>query len=276
MTEPRECIRGCLRADGTARPAADGTALCRPDLLRLAEWLGDWDAEGSLWWLEDWLDRCYDDWPFRAVEVLTAITKGDPPAPSSAAILDAQYVLTRQVKLSVRMLCELHGLHGPDRWVLPSLLPWLRAHEHDLASAPFAGHLWDGFARLMSQAHALAPWRPRPTRHAGICCPECLAVGSLVTQPPKVAQNDAHGRSGAHPVATPTATGGDTSWCEACGYVLTRDQLERWVPMMAAHYKPRGHAWADPSGWDQAARAHTPRPAGPDYPPGQNTAGGAA
>lgn len=267
-TSWQECIRGCLRPDGTARPAADGTALCRPDLLRLDEWLGTPQTEGSALWVWVWLDACYDTWPFRAVEILTAITKGDPPAPSSAAILDTQVALGRQVKLGVRLLCELHALHGPDEWHIMHALPWLRAHAHDLASAPFAGHLWDGFARLMSQAHALAPWRPVPNRHEGVPCPECLAPGALVTAPPIAGTDPDTGR--------PKGTGGDTAWCQACGFGMTAGQLDRWVGMAAAHYRPRSRGWTDPASWDGAARALTPKPAGPDYPGGQNTATGGA
>ena len=249
---PRECARGCLGHDGEPRPAADGTALCRPDLHRLDDWLDvgahpEQAAEGSLPWVATWLRACYREWPWRAVEVPTSITKGDPPAPSSAAILDAERALGAVVEIAIAAVRDEHRLRGPD-WgaTLWQRVRWLRAHRDELARLPRADVPWTLLAEATSTAHALAPWRPAPIRHDGVRCPECLAV-ALVTFVKRRPDVDPDG----HPV-NPEA--GSTT-CQECGWVLTPEQLTRWVAMTAVHYRPAGPwRWADPNDWEAAAR----------------------
>jgi hypothetical protein len=249
----RECVRGCLGHDGEPREAADGTRLCRPDLYRLDDWLDvgrhpSEAAEGSLPWVATWLRACYREWPWRAVEVLTSITKGDPPAPSSGAILDALVDLDRAVDHAVDRVRDPHRLRGPDPGAtLWQRTRWLSAHREQLAGLDDAGHVWQMLGEVTSHAHALAPWRPAPVRHDGVRCPECLG-GPMVTFVKRRPATDDHGH--------PTDPEPGNATCQACGWMLDPDQFRRWVLMAAAHYRPAGPwRWADPNDWDAAARA---------------------
>lgn len=47
---------------------------------------------------------------------------------------------------------------------------WLLAHADALLAHPAVAEAWQELADLMSRAHALAPWRPAPTKLEGIPC----------------------------------------------------------------------------------------------------------
>jgi len=64
----------------------------------------------------------------------------------------------------------------PVRFEIHAACLWLRAQLERLEDCLGIGDLWDELGEVMSQAHALAPWREESARLRGIECPECHAV----------------------------------------------------------------------------------------------------
>lgn len=56
------------------------------------------------------------------------------------------------------------------RWRMRQRAQWLLAHAPALHAHPAVAEAWQELADLMSRAHALAPWRPAPTKLEGIPC----------------------------------------------------------------------------------------------------------
>ncbi len=72
------------------------------------------------------------------------------------------------------------GLAGPDipapeRLAARRSAAFLLVQAEALAGHPEVATAWQELADLMSRAHALAPWRPAPTKLEGIPC-RCGAV----------------------------------------------------------------------------------------------------
>jgi len=237
------CARGCARpgrhlptcADPSTcpgcqpRPAELGD-LCHACARTLRTWLapGLPPPEGSVPWVIGWLAVVQLGWPLHAAIDVLPGRGGEAPPPLSVAIHDTLQALRGELQVAGRLLCSLHGLRGPDDWVPVDLTRWLHAHIEDLAGAPFAAHLWDGFARVIGQAHALAPWRPVPMFHYGVPCPECLAT-ALVSDP-----------------------GDDAVHCLECWFVMDADRYRRWVRMLEAHYRPAGPwRYTTPDDWER-------------------------
>lgn len=61
----------------------------------------------------------------------------------------------------------------PARFAIGSASRWLLAQIERLEYCPGIGDLWTNLAEVMSQAHALAPWREQAATLAGIECPCC-------------------------------------------------------------------------------------------------------
>lgn len=61
----------------------------------------------------------------------------------------------------------------PAEFEVRSAAKWLLAQLALLETCPGIGDLWTELAELMSQAHAVAPWREQAATLAGIECPEC-------------------------------------------------------------------------------------------------------
>jgi len=63
----------------------------------------------------------------------------------------------------------------PPLFEIRAACTWLSAQIERLESHPAIGDLWGELGEVMSQAHALAPWREEAARLKGIACPECHA-----------------------------------------------------------------------------------------------------
>lgn len=100
----------------------------------------------------------------------------EAPAPLNVAILDVRQQMRDQLAAWVDDLCEHTGLSGPGRHTLIGdtryLLTWLSTVEN----LEWIGDWFEELAETMSDAHALAPWRPAFTRIPRIPCPECHSV----------------------------------------------------------------------------------------------------
>ena len=98
---------------------------------------------------------------------------GAPPAPLGVAILDARQQLRDRLTLWVDDVCEHSGLTGPRRHDVKVdakfLLTWLSTIER----YDWVGDWFEELAETMTDAHAVAPWRPEFNRLRGIPCPSC-------------------------------------------------------------------------------------------------------
>ena len=66
-----------------------------------------------------------------------------------------------------------HWREGRARYSVDAAAPWLRAQIERLQHEESIEDDWTTLADAMSQAHALAPWRPEAVRMNGIPCPTC-------------------------------------------------------------------------------------------------------
>lgn len=101
-------------------------------------------------------------------------------APLHLAILDARTNLRDRLASWAEDLCEAKGLTGPKHHdVLADsmfLHTWLTTIEH----LAWIGDWFEELAETMSDAHAVAPWRPELQRLRGTPCPECHAAALVI------------------------------------------------------------------------------------------------
>lgn len=97
----------------------------------------------------------------------------EQPAPIKVNILDIRDLLADQLAEWCDEWCEHKGISGPSRHTVAAdteeLLRWLPG----IVSLDWIADWWDTLAETMSQAHALAPWRPEMKRIKGVPCPGC-------------------------------------------------------------------------------------------------------
>lgn len=102
------------------------------------------------------------------------------PAPIKVAIYDQRQLLGDRLAAWVDDLCEHKGLAGPDRHDVEAdakfLLTWLPGAE----KLDWIGDWFEELAETMSDAHALAPWRPEVKRCSGVPCPECAETNLII------------------------------------------------------------------------------------------------
>lgn len=99
----------------------------------------------------------------------------------------ADHALSGPVQLVTGAQAE-HGKHGrwrrmddgepvwtepPARYEIGTASRWLVAQVGNLEASEGIEYLWTELAEIMSQAHALAPWRQQATRLPAIECPCC-------------------------------------------------------------------------------------------------------
>ncbi|MFJ9387724.1 hypothetical protein ACIRON_02815 [Nocardioides sp. NPDC101246] len=105
---------------------------------------------------------------------------GEPPAPLKLEVTDLRDLLGDQLAAWVDDLCEHVRLSGPGRHSVETdsryLLTWLSTVER----LDWVGDWWTELAETMSQAHALAPWRPEMKRCKGIPCPQCEETNLVI------------------------------------------------------------------------------------------------
>lgn len=100
--------------------------------------------------------------------------KGDgSPAPIKVAIFDVRQLLADRLSIWVDHHVEDSGVTGPEEHTVEAdaehLLRWLPS----VCWWDVAGDWWNELAECMTDAHALAPWRPVLRRVKGVPCPEC-------------------------------------------------------------------------------------------------------
>lgn len=98
---------------------------------------------------------------------------------------------------------------GNDRIIVRRCTAWLLRHVESLESSPAVPDAWEQLGLLMTQAHALAPWRPAPTRIDGVPC-RCRSI----------ALDDF----------------GDEVKCAACGSSYSREEYVVLVKVMARRF----------------------------------------
>lgn len=175
------CARGCTIARRHARDCSDaGDCLgCQPR-----------DAEHGLLchgchkWLLDMLATAPGQ--VALLETAKAASLAHPfedagerraddgaPTPYSLAVHDTIMALTDILNAWVDMLCEDYCMAGPADHDVASVAAWLTAQHRRLEACDGIADLWEELSEVMSQAHALAPWREEMTRVKGVPCPCC-------------------------------------------------------------------------------------------------------
>jgi len=130
------------------------------------------------------------------------------PAPIVVGILDARDLLTDRLTLWVDDWCEHKGLAGPaihtPELDAEYLLRWLPG----LCALDWIGDWWQEMAETMSEAHALAPWRPAVRRLPGVPCPGCTETNLVIY-------------------------GGETDiCCGSCRIMMSEDRFELWQTVL--------------------------------------------
>lgn len=98
----------------------------------------------------------------------------------------------------------------PARFHVDTAAPWLRAQIERLEYVDGIGDTWETLAEAMSQAHALAPWRPEMTRMPKVPCPHCQRTALALF-------------------------GGDENvTCTSCGSSFTPGRYSMWARMYEA------------------------------------------
>lgn len=107
-------------------------------------------------------------------------TSADYAAVLKVAIYDKRQELQDHWATWVDWLCEREKLDGPGRHSVKTdtafLLAWLGRVEWWTE----IDDLWEHTANLLSEAHAMAPWRPALRRMGTIPCPECGEVNLVI------------------------------------------------------------------------------------------------
>lgn len=96
---------------------------------------------------------------------------GDTPAPLKVDLLDLRDLLRDRLTLWVDDWCEHKGLSGPERHTPEADAEYLLTWLPGVAGLDWIGDWWTEMAETMSDAHALAPWRPVMRRVPGVPCP---------------------------------------------------------------------------------------------------------
>lgn len=129
---------------------------------------------------------------------------GETPTPLKIDVLDLRDLLRDRLTLWVDDWCEHKGLSGPDEHTPEKdsayLLMWLPG----LCGLDWIGDWWTEMAQTMSEAHALAPWRPTAKRVPGVPCPGCAETNLVIY-------------------------GGESDvTCRSCHILMTEDKFGLW------------------------------------------------
>ena len=158
--DDRDKCRGCL-----PRTANHGR-LCYPCHARMRQWFEQAPT------IHAWLGVNMATGEGAAPETDRITGSREQPTPIKLAVLDARDLLADQILELAEDLAGIVNAAKPRRDIREQcafLLRWLDRLE----AQEWVGDWWDTLAETMSQAHALAPWRPSMTRCHGIACPEC-------------------------------------------------------------------------------------------------------
>ena len=217
-----DCIRGCRRRyrhldactgtrdDGNEctgcqpRRASHGL-LCWPCHRRLEQWLSN--GPNSLAYAEYWLEA---NLPKGSGTRFDVEVRSEPERePINLERWDTLTLLRDQVLGWLETHCKERNLTGPDTYTIQTASTYLTAWLDKLEESEWVRDMWDELAETMSQAHALAPWRPAVRRCPGIPCPECEECRLVIY-------------------------GGEVDiTCQSCYMMYTRETYDRWVYMLA-------------------------------------------
>jgi len=186
--ETEACHRGCTMfarhldecegTDGTCRGClprrADHGHLCWPCHRRFELMLTDAPT------VHRWLTGNMASGQGAAPDDMKVQSSGDgPPLPLKAAVFDVRQLLADRLALWADDWAENHRVTAPRHSVdadAEFLLRWLPGIER----LEWIADWWEELAETMSDAHALAPWRPVMRRLPDVPCPECNAVNLVI------------------------------------------------------------------------------------------------
>lgn len=126
------------------------------------------------------------------------------PLPIKADVYDVRQLLADRLAAWVDDFAEDVDLTKPERSTVEAdaafLLRWIRSLE----LCDWIGDWWQELAETMSQAHALAPWRPTMRRVPKVPCPGCAETNLAIW-------------------------GGESDIsCLSCGIMMTEDKFALW------------------------------------------------
>jgi hypothetical protein len=128
----------------------------------------------------------------------------ETPVPIKLAVMDVRDLLADQLTEWVDEWCELKSLTGPLRHTVDADVAFLLTWLYGLESVEWIADWWESLAQTMSDAHALAPWRPVMRRVPGVPCPGCAETNLVIF-------------------------GGETDiTCMSCKIMLTEQRFELW------------------------------------------------
>lgn len=128
----------------------------------------------------------------------------ETPAPIKVDVYDVRQLLADRLAAWVDDFAEDVKLTKPARSTVDAdsafLLRWIRSLE----LCDWIGDWWEELAETMSQAHALAPWRPTMRRVSGVTCPGCAETNLVIF-------------------------GGESDiTCLSCRIMMTEDMFDLW------------------------------------------------
>lgn len=134
----------------------------------------------------------------------------DLPTPLKLMVLDQRDLMADQLTEWVDDWCDRQALRGPARHSVAAdssfLLTWLATMERE----EWIGDWWEALAETISQAHALAPWRPAVRRIKRTPCPGCGETNLVIY-------------------------GGESDvTCQSCRIIMTEDRFELWERVLKA------------------------------------------
>jgi hypothetical protein len=95
----------------------------------------------------------------------------EQPLPIKADLYDLRQLLADRLALYVDDWVEHKGLQGPGRHSVEGDAKYLLTWLPGLCKLEWIDDWWEELAETMSNAHALAPWRPTMQRCKGVPCP---------------------------------------------------------------------------------------------------------
>lgn len=232
----RECpdheghCAGCLPVEATRGLLCDRCSRHLRGFLGAEEGLDPEHPVHGLPWAWDYMEHAYPS--------LSQAPGGgggsvdDPEAERLAAVVSLRADIHDVLESWMFMLAEHLSLAGParqrdQRTRVRHCAGWLLAHIEALEASEAAELAWQELADLMSRAHALAPWRPAPTRIDGVPC-----------------------RCGAKALYDHS----DQVKCWHCGYAMDREQYRVLTTVYARRFAddPRAQAAAQ---WTRLAHS---------------------
>ena len=183
------CVRGCGiyrqhlddcdddRCRGCLPRRAEHGHLCYPCHRRFELMLTD--AAGVWRWLTG--NMVAGESAARAKDDAAARTGGGDgaPTPVKLEVLDLRDLLAGQLACWADDWAEVHHVTAPRHSIEADaefLLRWLPGLER----LDWINDWWQELAETMSQAHALAPWRPAMRRVPGVPCPGCAETNLVI------------------------------------------------------------------------------------------------